>query len=124
MDRFWSLAPRAAEYKRGSRGDDAGGSSDALEHAEESRADQHLPCHKYTFISMVAYLFYIPLYIAGPITSFNSFSSCVERRQKSHDMPTLMRMLSRVIVMGVALEISVHFFYYTAISEAGAARKH
>ena len=45
--------------------------------------------------------------------------SCIERRQQSHDMPKLLRMLARVIVMGVALEVMVHFFYYTAISEAG-----
>ncbi len=95
-------------------------SVDELEHAEESRADIHRPCHKYSFVAMVAYLFYIPLYIAGPITSFNSFSSCMWRRQQSHSFAKLLRMLARVFVMGIALEVSVHYFYYIAISEAGA----
>jgi hypothetical protein len=53
------------------------------------------------------------------VTTFNSFSSCIERRQQSHDLPQLLRMLARVIVMGIALEVIVHFYYYTAISEAG-----
>lgn len=119
MDRFWSLSPRAVEYKRLNKEEDVSSGSDAMERAEESRADQHRPSHSYSFISMLAYLFYIPLYIAGPITSFNSFSSCIERRQQSHDMPKLMRMLARVFAMGIALEVSVHFLYYTAISEAG-----
>ena len=119
MDRFWSLSPRAVEYKRANKEEDVSSGSDAMERAEESRADQHRPSHSYSFISMLAYLFYIPLYIAGPITSFNSFSSCIERRQQSHDMPKLLRMLARVFAMGIALEVSVHFLYYTAISEAG-----
>ena len=121
MDYFWSLAPRAAEYKRVSKDKSASTASvDELEHAEESRADIHRPSNKYSFLAMLAYLFYIPLYIAGPITSFNSFSSCMERRQQSHSMAKLLRMLARVFAMGIALEVSVHYFYYIAISEAGA----
>ena len=126
MDRFWSLTPRAPEYKRVTEDKEGSiaNSSDALEHEEDSRADVHRPYHKYSFIAMVAYLFYIPLYIAGPITSFNSFSSCMERKQQSHSLTKLMRMLARVFLMGIALEISVHFFYYTAISESGARHIH
>jgi hypothetical protein len=121
MDRFWSLTPRPLEYKRVNEAKESSNpsSSDALEHDEEARADPHRPGQKYSFLAMVAYLFYIPLYIAGPITTFNSFSSCMERRQQSHGMPQLMRMLARVVVMGIALEVSVHFFYYIAISELG-----
>jgi hypothetical protein len=126
MDRFWSLTPRAPEYKRVTEVKDGNtrNSIDALEHDEELRADIHRPCQKYSFIAMVAYLFYIPLYIAGPITSFNSFSSCIERKQQSHSLPQLMRMLARVLLMGIVLEVSVHFFYYTAISESGLRHNH
>ena len=82
MDRFWSVSPRAPEYKRPDKeGSDRiiGGtsaSSDLVqaERLEEERVDFAVAPHHYTLLRMLAYVFYIPLYIAGPIVSFNAFA--------------------------------------------------
>ncbi|KAJ9469390.1 hypothetical protein DIPPA_70161 [Diplonema papillatum] len=41
---------------------------------------------EYSFIGFIAYVFYIPLYIAGPITTFNAFASHVTHRQSTFSL--------------------------------------
>ena len=48
--------------------------SERMERAEELRADECLPSSSYTLLRMLAYVFYVPLYIAGPIVPFNTFA--------------------------------------------------
>jgi D-alanyl-lipoteichoic acid acyltransferase DltB (MBOAT superfamily) len=88
MDRFWSLAPADQQHAsaRPVKSSNGGGggkiiglsgvASDSpdLERIEELRADTCLPPHKYSLLHMLAYVFYIPLYIAGPIVPFNAFA--------------------------------------------------
>ncbi len=90
MDRFWGLAPAPADLQQlqpaGTRpvkvssggkiiglSGVASDSPDA-ERTEELRADIALSPDKYSLLRMLAYVFYIPLYIAGPIVPFNAFA--------------------------------------------------
>lgn len=84
MDRFWSLAPADPEHVQLSLSTKntssiiglSGNLSDSTdkERAEELRAEISLPSNSYSLLRMLAYVFYIPLYIAGPIVPFNSFA--------------------------------------------------
>lgn len=93
MDRFWSLAPAPADLQhlqpagvRSVKGSSSSGGGKIIglsgsasdspdaERTEELRADVALSPDKYSVLCMLAYVFYIPLYIAGPIVSFNSFA--------------------------------------------------
>jgi hypothetical protein len=141
IDRFWSLAPAdQQQQQRPAKSSIIGlsGASDSIdaERAEELRADERLPASKYCLLPMLAYVFYIPLYIAGPIVPFNTFArcticrplsliaarscfprdtlmlgSCMQRRQQSHTPPVLLRMLLRALGMAVVLDISLHYLY-------------
>ena len=93
MDRFWSLGPAPADLQhlqpagvRSVKGSSSSGGGKIIglsgsasdspdaERTEELRADVALSPDKYSVLCMLAYVFYIPLYIAGPIVSFNSFA--------------------------------------------------
>ncbi len=39
----------------------------------DARAETPLPLHDYSILNLIAFVTYPPLYIAGPIPSFNSF---------------------------------------------------
>jgi hypothetical protein len=94
MDRFWSAAAAAEQLQQvqghGVRPVKGGGAGNSIiglsgvandstdaeqrERAEEIRASAALPPTKYSLLHMLAYVFYIPLYIAGPIVPFNAFA--------------------------------------------------
>ena len=94
MDRFWSAATAAEQQQQlqgqGLRPVKGGGADSSIiglsgvandstdaeqrERAEELRASTALPPNKYSLLHMLAYVFYIPLYIAGPIVPFNAFA--------------------------------------------------
>ena len=40
----------------------------------------------------------------------------MQRRQQSHTLPLLLRMLARALLMAVALDISLHYLYQTHLS--------
>jgi D-alanyl-lipoteichoic acid acyltransferase DltB (MBOAT superfamily) len=46
----------------------------------QARAELWLPLRCYNLGAYLAYLFYPPLYIAGPTITFNSFASQLEAR--------------------------------------------
>lgn len=143
MDRFWSLSPEDHQ-QHVTRPVKSSGSSNIIglsgvacdvdaERAEELRADTPLPPAKYSLLCMLAYVFYVPLYIAGPIVPFNTFArcalpfhpflrasppprnplprSCMQRRQQCHTPLVLLRMLGRALVFAVVLDFSLHYLY-------------
>lgn len=65
---------------------------------------------EYNIWAYLAYVYYPPLYIAGPICTFNAFArqcrqpSAIQSRQVSTTLPVCMRCLS---LMLTAVELSV-----------------
>lgn len=47
--------------------------------AVQTRQKAHLPASAYSLTIYLAYIFYPPLYLAGPILTFNSFASQVRQ---------------------------------------------
>ena len=63
----------------------------------------------------LAYLFYPPLYFAGPIASFNCFASCIEQPSKQ-DKATLLRYALRILLSLLLLDVFLSLFHVNAIS--------
>ena len=86
-----------------------------------------LPCHKadvikacdlsaYNLTNYLAYVFYPPLYLAGPIMTFNAF---MNQNRKRNWMGIVLYGL-RLVIAVLVLEFILHFFWMVAIKEGVA----
>ena len=72
---------------------------------------------QYSFINFFAYNFYGPLYIGGPILSYNSFIKQVYSPHSNHSIWELFKMTARILIYFAGMEIALHFSYQYAISQ-------
>uniref|UniRef100_A0A803LQ12 Uncharacterized protein n=1 Tax=Chenopodium quinoa TaxID=63459 RepID=A0A803LQ12_CHEQI len=89
---------------------------------KDSRFDQEersLEEDKYSYIIYLCYLLYAPLYIAGPIISFNAFASQIDRPQNTY-LPKDVALYGLTWAFSLCLvELITHFFYYNAFATSG-----
>ncbi|EGG22709.1 membrane bound O-acyl transferase family protein [Cavenderia fasciculata] len=74
--------------------------------------EKHQPTEHYTFSHFFAYIFYIPLYIAGPICSFNAWIAQVYQPQKTYTLKYIVGQSIKILIVFLGLEIFLHFSYY------------
>ena len=82
-----------------------------------SRMYTHLPDFCFGPHYLMAYILYVPLYIAGPILSFSSFISQVAKPIKCASSIRLIGMLSEVIVLQIGVDIVLHYVYFYALNK-------
>jgi D-alanyl-lipoteichoic acid acyltransferase DltB (MBOAT superfamily) len=72
LDMYWAQN----SVSRNKKGDDS--SSAAAPHGDSTAADDSaLPTESYSLLHYMAYILYAPLYMAGPIITFNAFVRCL-----------------------------------------------
>ncbi|XP_024962769.1 putative membrane-bound O-acyltransferase C24H6.01c [Cynara cardunculus var. scolymus] len=74
---------------------------------------------KCSYTIYLCYLLYAPLYIAGPIISFNAFASQLDTPQKSYTLKQVSWYGFRWVLSLFLMEIMTHFFYYNAFAISG-----
>ncbi|XP_027108088.1 membrane-bound O-acyltransferase gup1-like [Coffea arabica] len=74
---------------------------------------------KFSFAVYLCYLVYAPLYIAGPIISFNAFASQLDTPQKNYSSKQVVWYGFRWILSLFLMELMTHFFYYNAFAISG-----
>lgn len=79
------------------------------------RQEKNLPLPLYSFPLYVAYIFYPPLYCAGPIVNFNAFISQVYDPQTTYSASEIAKYWSRFVVVGIGIWVCLHFNYATVI---------
>lgn len=72
----------------------------------------------YTFRNYVAYAIYAPLYLTGPIITFNDYISQSKHRASSIETPRTIRYGIRFLLVLLSMELVLHFNYVCAISKA------
>ncbi|CAL9098871.1 unnamed protein product [Musa textilis] len=77
---------------------------------------------KYSFSMYLCYLIYAPLYIAGPIVSFNAFAAQMDMPQKNYSLGEIIRYGLKWILTLLLMEAMTHFFYYNAFAVSGSWR--
>ena len=77
----------------------------------------HRPLKEYSLWAFFAYTLYLPLFLAGPIISFNAFSAQVRQSQNTYSVKDVARMLVKVLVIIFCLEVALHYVYYHAFNE-------
>ncbi|XP_010276194.1 PREDICTED: putative membrane-bound O-acyltransferase C24H6.01c isoform X2 [Nelumbo nucifera] len=81
--------------------------------------ERRLPIKKFSFSVYMCYLVYAPLYIAGPIISFNAFASQLDMPQKNVSVGQMAWYGLRWVLSLFLMEVMTHFFYYNAFSISG-----
>lgn len=77
------------------------------------------PLHMYSYVSYIAYILYPPLYIAGPIMSFNDF--LWQHRRPMHIYGRVALLYSiRLLASLLTMELILHFMYVVALKDARA----
>ena len=71
----------------------------------------------YSFLEFVAFIFYPPLYLAGPNSSFNAFASQIRDPQRSHSHIAVARYaFVKLVLIVLATEIFTHTIYANAMA--------
>ncbi|KAG0705833.1 MBOAT, membrane-bound O-acyltransferase family-domain-containing protein [Suillus ampliporus] len=106
MDYYWACNSR-------------GGENLSSASTEKQRANTPLPLEDYTYRNYIAYVLYPPLYIAGPILTFNNF---MWQLRCPIDIPIRVqsRYLVRFLVSLLTMETILHYMYVVAIKDAKA----
>ncbi|OTB05074.1 hypothetical protein M426DRAFT_320131 [Hypoxylon sp. CI-4A] len=72
----------------------------------------------FSFRNYVAYAIYAPLYLTGPIITFNDFISQLRYKSASIETWRTFRYGVRLVLTLLAMEVFLHFIYVQAISKA------
>ncbi|XP_044480806.1 membrane-bound O-acyltransferase gup1-like [Mangifera indica] len=73
----------------------------------------------FTFSIYICYLVYAPLYIAGPIISFNAFASQLDVPQSNYPRRDVVWYGLRWVFSLFLMELMTHLFYYNAFAISG-----
>lgn len=77
----------------------------------------------YSFNTYLCYLLYAPLYIAGPIVSFNAFAKQLASPQKNYSIGQTAWYGCKWLLDFFLMEAMTHFFYYNAFAISGVWRQ-
>ncbi|PIN08206.1 Acyltransferase [Handroanthus impetiginosus] len=81
--------------------------------------EQRVTNDKFSFPIYLCYLVYAPLYIAGPIITFNAFASQLDSPQKIYSFREVAWYGFRWVFSLFLMELMSHLFYYNAFAISG-----
>ncbi|KAK9450771.1 MBOAT, membrane-bound O-acyltransferase family-domain-containing protein [Limtongia smithiae] len=93
---------------------------DEKEITERDRIDIGPPTAEYNFKNYLAYLLYTPLYIAGPILTFNDFMYQSKRPLPSVSLRRTLLYGLRTLICIFVMELILHYMYVVALTNAHA----
>ncbi|KAI9022587.1 MBOAT, membrane-bound O-acyltransferase family-domain-containing protein [Hyaloraphidium curvatum] len=87
---------------------------------ERGRTDQPLEPEDYSLLNYLCYTLYTPLFLAGPIMTFNDFVSQVRHPLPSTSLPEVARYSARWVLNLLVMEVMLHYIYAVAMIRAKA----
>lgn len=94
----------------------------ADEPTEKERIQTPCPTADYNYFNFFIYIFYIPLYICGPIITFNDFISQIRTPSSKITLKYVFLYALRLAMVLLVMEFTLHYLYVVAISKANAWR--
>ncbi|XP_052730785.1 membrane-bound O-acyltransferase gup1 isoform X2 [Vigna angularis] len=80
--------------------------------------ERSLPNDRFGYITYLSYLVYAPLYIAGPILSFNAFASQLDVPQNAISVRNVILYGFRWMLSIILMELMTHLCYYNAFAKS------
>ncbi|KAI5954470.1 GUP1 [Candida jiufengensis] len=89
---------------------------------DRERLNAPLPINDYNIVNYLAYIFYTPLFIAGPILTFNDYiyQSNYQQSSSVKDYKRIFMYFLRFIFCLLTMEFILHFMYVVAVSKTKA----
>ncbi|KAJ2984878.1 hypothetical protein NUW58_g5827 [Xylaria curta] len=85
--------------------------------SERDRVSIPAQAKDYSFRNYVAYAIYAPLYLTGPIITFNDYISQLRYKSASLESARIVRYAFRFAVTLLVMEVTLHFDYVQAIAK-------
>ncbi|MCJ1450083.1 glycerol transporter [Mycoblastus sanguinarius] len=114
LDYYWSLSRRGGSTVEKKQLDPANLS-------ERDRVDLPAKSQDFSFPNYLAYALYSPLYLAGPILTFNDYTSQQRHTPQSITPDRNLLYGVRFLLAFLAMEVIIHFIYAIAIFKAQPA---
>ncbi|KAK1757349.1 glycerol uptake protein 1 [Echria macrotheca] len=111
MDYYWSLDQRGGSPVEKKQLDPANLS-------ERDRVSIPAAPQDFSFRNYVGYAIYAPLYLTGPILTFNDYMAQQRYRAATIETPRTLRYGVRFLLVVLSMELVLHFDYVGAISKA------
>ncbi|KAL8943822.1 MAG: hypothetical protein Q9216_000815 [Gyalolechia sp. 2 TL-2023] len=89
--------------------------------SERNRVDLPAKPHDYSFRNYFAYVLYSPLFLTGPILTFNDYLSQLRYTPRSISSERTILYGIRFLISLLTMEIIIHFLYAVAISKSQPA---
>ncbi|KAJ3302254.1 glycerol transporter, partial [Blyttiomyces sp. JEL0837] len=86
----------------------------------KARVETSLRHDDYNYVNFLAHILYVPLYLAGPVITFNDFINQMRRRSNDLTLKKWIIGVIRWIGCFLLLEIIMHYCYIVAINKARA----
>ncbi|SGY43238.1 BQ5605_C001g00004 [Microbotryum silenes-dioicae] len=84
---------------------------------DRTRVTKSHPLSDYSFMTYLAYAFYPPLYLAGPILTYNSFVSQLYHPPSTISRKMLLGYIVRFVACLLTMELVLHSMYVVAIKD-------
>ncbi|KAL8715814.1 MAG: hypothetical protein Q9220_000481 [cf. Caloplaca sp. 1 TL-2023] len=114
MDYYWSLDTQAASIIEKKQ-------LDSSNLSERDRVSLSANSEDYTFRNYFAYVLYAPLYLTGPILTFNDYISQGRHTPRSISRDRNVLYGIRFLISLLTMELMLHFLYAIAISKSQPA---
>ncbi|XP_022765630.1 putative membrane-bound O-acyltransferase C24H6.01c isoform X3 [Durio zibethinus] len=85
--------------------------------------ERNVHTNNFAFTTYLSYLVYAPLYIAGPIISFNAFASQLDVPQNHYSIIEVTWYGLRWVFSLSLMELMTHLFYFNAFAASGSWKK-
>ncbi|OAV85302.1 hypothetical protein PTTG_12787, partial [Puccinia triticina 1-1 BBBD Race 1] len=112
------LISYALDYQWAAQEGFAAAPTDAEPEAEKERVRAARSAAEYDFQQYFNYVCYPPLYIAGPILTFNNYVSQMKQRPRTITAPAVLGYTVRFLVCLAVLECILHYMYVVAIKDS------
>ncbi|TPX57862.1 hypothetical protein PhCBS80983_g03538 [Powellomyces hirtus] len=90
------------------------------EQCSKARTQTPLPKHSYSLINYFTYLLYVPLYLAGPIVTFNDFVAQFRHVPRDITLRSTVLYAARWAAAVLTMECMLHTIYVVAIKDTRA----
>ncbi|KAJ1026894.1 hypothetical protein NDA16_002188 [Ustilago loliicola] len=117
LDYHWAKAEANAGGQAGRAMSEVTHESREATYQERTRLTRHL--EEYNLSNYLLYVLYPPLFIAGPIMTFNDFTHQLQHPTRI-DTRTVLRYAMRFVVSLMTMELILHFIYVNAIKDTKA----
>ncbi|KAI8882820.1 MBOAT-domain-containing protein [Backusella circina FSU 941] len=110
MDYYWQFKKSRTQYE------------DISESNPTDKERISVPCHStdYNYFNFLTFILYTPLYICGPIVTFNDFISQIRYPSSRVNSRYIVLYAVRLVAVILTMEITLHYLYVVAISKAEA----